>query len=187
MEDALGSHPTQIRQTTTAKGIGYLIAQDQTNTSEPFRNLKSSLVKVGKRLVKLANRHMMSSQDIFWWSEGQRQKGKVISPNASTLVDGKAPEGVGLIQNIDSLTVDLVPKGAFAALAREEKVMQLVQAKILTNPEIIAEAMNIGNTREIYQKEIAFRKEQAEQQQQMQAPQGTEGQPNEDFANQEAL
>src|SRR3990167_5312799 len=169
MEDALGSHPTQIRQTTTAKGIGYLIAQDQTNTSEPFRNLKSSLVKVGKRLVKLANRHMMSSQDIFWWSEGQRQKGKVISPNAPSLQNGQPPEGVGLIQNIDSLTVDLVTKGAFAALAREEKILQLVNAKVLTSPEVIAEGMNIGNTREIYQKEMAFRQQQQEQQAQMQA------------------
>ena len=131
----------------------------------------------------------MSSQDIFWWSEGQRQKGKVISPNAPSLQNGQPPEGVGLIQNIDSLTVDLVPKGAFAALAREEKILQLVNAKVLTSPEVIAEGMNIGNTREIYQKEMAFRQQQQEQQAQMQAqqPQGTEGQPNEDFANQEAL
>lgn len=187
MEDVVGIHPSQIRKTTTAKGIGYLIAQDETNISEPFKNLKTSLVKVGKRLIKLANRHMMTSQDIFWWNNGQRERGAVISPNSPIIEGGQAPEGVGMIKNIDSLTVDLLPKGAFAALAREEKIMNLVKAGILTNPEVIAEGMNLGNVRELYEKEMAFRQEQAQMQAQQQPQGAAEGQPNEDFANQEAL
>ena len=115
-------------------------------------------MRVGHRLLKLANRHMMSSQDIFWWQNGQKMQASVISPNAQN-----KPEGAKEIQNIESLTVDLVPKGAFAALAREEKVMQLVQNGILTNPEVIAEAMNMGNVRELVEKEMAFRAQQAEQ------------------------
>ena len=188
MEDVVGIHPSQIRKTTTAKGIGYLIAQDETNISEPFKNLKSSLVKVGKRLVKLANRHMMSSQDIFWWTNGERQMGKVMSPNAPTLENGQVPEGVGLIQNIDSLTVDLIPKGAFAALARQEKGMRLIEQGIITSPEVALELQNIGDVRELIEKEMKYRQENAQNQMQSDmTKKSTEGQPNEDFANQEAL
>ncbi len=154
MEDLVGIHPSQVRNTTTAKGIGYLLAQDETNTSEPSKNLKNSLVRVGHRLLKLANRHMMSSQDIFWFQDGQKMSASVISPNA----DNK-PEGTKEIKVPDSLTVDLVPRGAFAALAREEKVMQLVQNGIITNPEVAMEGMNIGNVRKLVEKEKQFRKE----------------------------
>ena len=110
--------------------------------------------------MKLANKHMMSSQDIFWWQEGQRVSGSVISPNAEN-----KPEGIKEITNTESLTVDLVPKGAFAALAREEKIMQLVQNGILTNPEVIAEGLNLGSIRELYTREMQFRKENAPVQQ----------------------
>lgn len=179
MEDVVGIHPSQIRKTTTAKGIGYLIAQDETNISEPFKNLKTSLTKVGKRLLKLANRHMVASQDIFWWQNGQRTSGKVIG-------GGEELEGASQIKNIDGLTVDLIPKGAFAALAREEKIMGLVKAGILTNPEVIAEGLNLGSVRELYEKELAFRSQQAEQQAQLKG-QPTETPPNENMMGEEDL
>lgn len=169
MEDVIGIHPSEYARQETAKGLGYLIAQDQTNISEPFKNLKSSLLKVGKRLLKLANRHMVASEEIFWWNNDQRETGRVIG-------SVEAPEGVKQITNIKGLVVDLIPKGAFAALTREAKVTQLVQAGILTNPEVIAEAMNLGNVREIYEKELAFRQQQsqlnAQNSQNPQAPAG---------------
>lgn len=159
LEDVVGIHPSQIRQTTTAKGIGYLIAQDETNISDPFTNLQTALLKVGRKLLKLSTRHMMSSQEIFWFIDGQKQVGRVIGQSPSV----GAPEGVVELQDIDSLTVDLLPRGAFAALLREEKIMQLVNAGVLTNPEVIMEGMNIGNVRELVEKEMKFRTENPQQ------------------------
>ena len=155
MEDAVGQHPDQVRKTETARGIGYLMAQDQTNISEPWKNLKTSLIKLGHKLIKLGNRHMMASQDIFWWHQNQMQEAKVIGASSP---QEESPESVYHIKNPKALRVHLIPKGEFAALAKEEKVMKLAQLRILTNPEIIANALNIGDVREIVDKEMAFRK-----------------------------
>ena len=166
MEDAVGQHPDQVRKTETAKGIGYLMAQDQTNISEPWKNLKSSLIKLGHKLITLGNRHMMTSQEIFWWHQGQMQEAKIVG-SGSPQTD--LPQDVYHIKNPRALRVDLIPKGEFAALAREEKAMQLVQNGILTNPEVIMNLMNIGDIREAVDKEMAFRAEQAQNQMQMEA------------------
>lgn len=181
MEDSVGSHPTQARKTETARGIAFLIAQDETNTSEPTDNKKDVLIQVGRRLLKLANRHMVASQDIFWFQDGEKQTAKVIGASDNI------PEGVQQIQDIDSLTVDLIPRGAFAALAREEKMLQLAQAGVIQSPEVILSGMNFGNIRELVEKEEAFRDQQAQQQAQL-AQQGAQPtQPNEDLANKQAL
>ena len=172
IEDVIGLHPSEIQNQRVAKAIGYLLAQDEQNTSEPFRNLKGALVKVGQRLLKLANRHMVASQDIFWWQGGQRTEGKVIGNQK------EVPEGVRQIQNVEGLTVDIIPRGAFASLAREEKINQLVQNGMITNPEVAMEGMNIGNVAELVAKEMAFRAQQAQiQAQQAQQGQMGQGQP----------
>lgn len=180
MEDVMGIHPSQQRKTETARGISFLIAQDETNISESAMNMKNALIKVGQRLLKLANKHMMASREIFWFQNGQKQKAQVIGGQA-----GNIPEGVMKLDNVDSLTVDLVPKGAFAALLREEKIMKLVEAGILTNPEVIVSGLNVGNVREIYEKEMQFRQEQAQLQQQARPTEPT--QPDEATQNKEAL
>lgn len=160
MEDLIGIHPSQIRKTETARGIGYLIALDETNVSEPFKNLQASLVKVGHRLLRLANRHLMSSQDIFWWQNGEKVTARVISPNAQNI-----PENIFLLSDPDDLTVELVPRGPFASLTREEKINNLVARGIITSPEVAMEGQNIGNVRELVEKEMKFRAEQATKEQ----------------------
>lgn len=166
IEDVVGLHPFEIQNQRVAKAIGYLLAQDEQNTSEPFRNLKAALVKVGQRLLKLGNKHMVASQNIFWWENGQRVSGSVIGKTQ------QPPEGAKQIQNVEGLTVDIIPRGAFASLAREEKINQLVQNGMITNPEVAIMGMNIGNVRELVDKEMAFRA----QQQAMQAQQAQMGQ-----------
>ena len=163
MEDSVGQHPDQVRKTETAKGIGYLMAQDQTNISEPWKNLKSSLIKLGHKLITLGNRHMMTSQEIFWWHQGQMQESTIIG-SGSPQTD--LPQDVYHIKNPRALRVSLIPKGEFAALAREEKIKELAAQGILTNPEVILEGMNVGNVRELVDKEMAFRAEQAQLEQQ---------------------
>ncbi len=162
MEDIGGLHPSEIYNQKVAKAISYLLAQDAENTSEPFRNLASALVRVGHRILKLANKHMVASQEIFWWQQGQRQTSRIIGNTE------QAPEGAQQIKNIEGLTVDIIPKGAFAALAREEKIKELVQNGMITNPAVAMEGMNIGNVRELVEKEMAFRQEAQQQAQQPQ-------------------
>lgn len=183
LEDVMGIHPSQQRKTETARGISFLIAQDETNVSESAMNMKNSLVKVGQRLLKFVDKHMMASQDIFWFKDGQKQTAQIIGGQA-----GNVPEGVVRLGNVEALTVDLVPKGAFAALLREEKIMKLVEMGILSSPDVIVSGLNIGNVREIVDKEMAFRQQQAEQQSQMEQARATQPtQPDEATQNKEAL
>jgi len=157
MEDVVGIHPSQIRKTETARGIGFLIALDQTNISEPFKNLQNALVKVGHKILALANKHMMSTEDIFWFQDGKRTSAKVISGQATN-----KPDGVKEILNPDSLTVELVPRGQFAALAKEEKIISMAQAGVIRSPGVILKALNAGNVSELLEEEMKFREENPE-------------------------
>ena len=66
--------------------------------------------------------------------------------------------------------------------------MTLVQQGILQNPEVIMEALNIGNVRELVEKEMAFRAEQAQNDMQMEATKtGIQGQPNQNFEGEDEL
>lgn len=148
LEDVVGIHPSAIRQQDVAQSIAYLIAQDQTNTSEPFRNLKTAMTKLGRKVLKLASQHQMASKEIQY-KDGEDYKSiSVISPNAPN-----KPEGTQELKDVENIVVDLVPRGAYASLAREQTIMKLVQAGVLKNPQNIAEGLNIGNVREFVDRE----------------------------------
>lgn len=154
MEDLVGIHPSEVRKTNTAKGIGYLMASDEQNISEPFENLKIALVEVACRILKLSVKHTQASQDIFWWESGEMKNGKVIGEGA----DNK-PDEAKLLKAFDQIRVELIPKGPFAALTREDKLMSLVKLGIIKNPQNIIEGLNIGNVREFLQREIDWRQQ----------------------------
>jgi len=155
MEDLIGIHPSEIRKTDTARGIGYLMAQDETNISEPFENLKNALVEVARRVLKLSQKHMMSTQDIFWFDDNEDiQSGQVISEDA----DNK-PEKAGVLKQYDNVRVELVPTGPFAAITREAKLFKLIELGIIRDPQNVMEGMNLGNVRQFIEREIEHRKQ----------------------------
>jgi hypothetical protein len=152
MEDIIGIHPSEIRKTETATGIGFLISNDQTNMSEPFENLKTSLIKVAKRILKLSVKHMQVSKDIFWWEKGVMKEGQVISSEAEN-----KPDAARLLKYFDTVRVELVPIGAFQALARRQELLDLYKAGVLKDPQTILEGGAYGDVKEITEREKAAR------------------------------